>query len=64
MFSMNCGVHCLNNFLGKKRFSSEDFNNICSKLSDNYINPHKHIFGGDFDINILMLALQQIGYDI
>ena len=32
---------------------------ICYELSDDLINPHKHLFGGDFDINVLMLSLQR-----
>ena len=32
---------------------------ICYELSDEFINPHKHIFGGDFDINVLMISLQR-----
>lgn len=32
-------------------------NEICYTLSDDFINPHKHIFGGDYDINALMVAL-------
>ena len=27
------------------------------------INPHKHIFGGDYDANIIMIAFQRIGYE-
>ena len=32
---------------------------ICYELSDDFINPHKHIFGGEFDVNVLMIALQR-----
>jgi hypothetical protein len=36
--------------------------NICYQLSDDVINPHKHIFGGDYDANVLMMAFEQEGY--
>jgi hypothetical protein len=36
--------------------------NICYELSDQFINPHKHIFGGDYDINVLQIALEKKGY--
>jgi hypothetical protein len=32
---------------------------ICNELSNNFINPHKYIFGGDYDANVLMVALQR-----
>ena len=35
---------------------------ICYELSEDFINPHKHIFGGDYDANVLMMALQRQGY--
>jgi hypothetical protein len=35
--------------------------NICSDLSSDFINPHKHIFGGDYDVNVLFIALQKQG---
>jgi hypothetical protein len=36
-------------------------NEICYSLSDEFINPHKHVFGGDYDVNVLMIALQREG---
>jgi hypothetical protein len=32
-------------------------NSLCKGLSPQFINPHKHIFGGDYDVNVLMYAL-------
>lgn len=34
---------------------------ICYELSDDFINPHKHPFGGDYDVNVLMVALSHQG---
>ena len=36
---------------------------ICLGLSDEFINPHKHIFGGDYDANVIFVALQKKGYE-
>jgi hypothetical protein len=55
--SLQCGMHALNNLLGKHFYSKEDMENICYSLSDDFINPHKYIFGGDYDVNVLMIAL-------
>jgi hypothetical protein len=34
-------------------------NSLCSTLAPSaIINPHKHLFGGDYDVNVLMLALE------
>jgi hypothetical protein len=30
---------------------------ICQELSSDFINPHKHIFGGDYDANVIIIAL-------
>lgn len=35
---------------------------ICCELSNSFINPHKHIMGGDYDANVIMIALQRQGY--
>ena len=52
-------MHSLNNMLGSAIFTSDSLNAICYQLSTDFINPHKHIFGGDYDVNVLLLALQQ-----
>ena len=57
LFSLQCGLHSVNHLLGGKVYSKADFNNICYSLSDDFFNPHKHPFGGDFDINVLIIAL-------
>lgn len=37
-------------------------NEICYSLSDDLINPHKHIIGGDYDANVVIIALENKGY--
>ena len=33
---------------------------ICGELSEDFINPHKHVLGGDYDANVIILALQRV----
>jgi hypothetical protein len=56
-FSLQCGVHSLNNLIGYRYFSEKSLNDICFALSADLINPHKHILGGDFDANGMIIAL-------
>ena len=60
---MDCGVFCVNHLLGGRYYESSDFKEICYELSDDFINPHKHFCGGDYSIDVLMVALQKKGYD-
>lgn len=60
-FSLQCGLHSVNHLLGGNIYSKDIMNNICYQLSNDLINPHKHIFGGDYDVNVLMAALQTKG---
>jgi hypothetical protein len=62
-FSNLCGVHALNNLVGYKAFEEKQLNEICYGLSEDFINPHKHLFGGDYDANVLIIALQRLGYE-
>jgi josephin len=60
--SMHCGVHCINNLLGKERFSSDDFEQIAEKLChpSSWWNPHKAWLGlGNYDVNVLEYALKE-----
>lgn len=52
-------MHSINNILGGPFYSKQLLNDICYRLSDDFINPHKHIFGGDYDANVLIIALQE-----
>jgi hypothetical protein len=60
---LKCGLHALNNLFGGKIFTTNSLNEICYEMSDDWVNPHKHIFGGEYDVNVLMMALLQKGYD-
>lgn len=61
-----CALHALNNlFQDGSAFSKYALDNICHSLSpDNIVNPHKSVLGlGNYDVNVLMAALQQKGYE-
>jgi hypothetical protein len=47
----------VNNILGNHEFNKKQMDDICYELSDAFINPHKHILGGDYDVNVLLVAL-------
>lgn len=51
-------MHSVNNLLGTAVYNQRQMNEICYQLSDDFINPHKHIFGGDYDANVVLIALQ------
>lgn len=61
-----CALHALNNlFQDKNAFNKQMLDNICHSLSpDNLVNPHKSMLGlGNYDVNVLMAALQLKGYE-
>lgn len=61
-----CALHALNNlFQDRNAFNKQTLDNICHSLSpDNLVNPHKSMLGlGNYDVNVLMSALQQKGYE-
>jgi len=62
-FSLQCGRHAMNNLFGREVYTKTRLNSICYRLRDAIINPHKHIFGGEYDVNVMMMALQEEGYD-
>jgi hypothetical protein len=51
-------MHSVNNLLARPEYTKQQMNDICYKLSDAFINPHKHLFGGDYDANVVIIALQ------
>ena len=57
LFSLDCTVHCLNDLLGTKEFTNKELNKICYSVYDDLIHPQKHIFGGQFGINLVMVTL-------
>ena len=61
--SLHCGMHSINNLLKQHVYEIADMDRICYNLSDDMINPHKHIMGGDYDANVIIIGLQQQGYE-
>ncbi|VDP84226.1 unnamed protein product [Echinostoma caproni] len=63
---MLCALHALNNVLQDKIFSKSSLDDIANTLAPSkFVNPHRNFFGlGNYDANVLVLALQQCGYDI
>lgn len=63
---MLCCLHALNNVLQDHIFSKKALDEIANSMSpDALVNPHRNLFGlGNYDANVLVLALQQCGYDI
>lgn len=61
-----CALHALNNlFQNSSSFTKQQLDSICYSLSpNNFVNPHKSILGlGNYDINVIMAALQQKGFE-
>lgn len=61
-----CALHALNNlFQNPKSFSKVDLDEICLNLSpQSWMNPHRSMLGlGNYDINVIMAALQKKGYE-
>mmetsp|Transcript_67987 Transcript_67987/g.76118 ORF Transcript_67987/g.76118 Transcript_67987/m.76118 type:complete len:189 (+) Transcript_67987:103-669(+) len=64
-----CGIHALNNLLGGPFLTKEILDEIANRLSIStssgwWNNPYKSMFGlGNYDVNVLMLALKEKGYD-
>lgn len=56
-------MHSINNLLRSPVYTKSKMEEICYNLSDDFINPHKHALGGDYDANVIMIALQQQGYE-
>lgn len=56
-------MHSINNLLRGPIYDKTKMEDICYSLSNDIINPHKHPFGGDYDANVIMIALQRQGYD-
>jgi hypothetical protein len=53
-----CLVHAINNLFGDVAYNEKGLDKICKSLSNELINPHKHFFGGDYDANVLMVAMK------
>ncbi|KAL1140980.1 hypothetical protein AAG570_000906 [Ranatra chinensis] len=61
-----CALHALNNlFQERDAFSKAELDEICQSLSPHvWINPHRSLLGlGNYDVNVIMAALQRKGYE-
>jgi len=59
-----CLKHTLNNLLQEPHFSKEDLDRVAEQLAPGRFklsNPHKKAFFGDYDVNVMMAVLQQLG---
>jgi hypothetical protein len=57
-------MHTLNNLFQARIYCSEDLDRIAFRLSPGYLqwfNPHRTPFLGNYDVNVLEVALQQQG---
>jgi josephin len=61
-----CGVHAVNNLLQSQRYAKRDFDDVCLTLSPSVVyNPHRSMLRiGDYDVNVVMILLQQEGYSV
>jgi len=60
-----CALHVLNNlFQDPAAFSKAGLDAICQELSPtSWLNPHKSALGlGNYDVNVVMMALQKNGF--
>ncbi|XP_037074085.1 josephin-2-like [Pollicipes pollicipes] len=60
-----CALHALNNVLQDRQFTERQLDAICDELAPGaWLNPHRSLLGtGNFDVNVVMTALQQKGWD-
>lgn len=55
-------MHAVNNVLGHAAYDAGRFDDICRSISTDLINPHRNFFGGDYDVNVMIIALQGKGF--
>eukprot|EP00884_Botryococcus_braunii_P009063 jgi/Botrbrau1/18158/Bobra.53_1s0028.1 len=64
---LRCLLHTLNNILQKPKFTENQLNELadgmCPPLLGLY-SPHRILFFGNYDVNVLELALQQVGKEL
>ncbi len=62
-----CAVHALNNLFQREEFTKADLDAVCAQLDpDSWLNQHKSWIPGfgNYDFNVLAVALQSRGYEI
>jgi hypothetical protein len=60
-FNSLCGKCAINNLLGKEEVTKSMLDDICTRFKKEVKQSYKHIFGGDYDLNVLMEALSIFG---
>eukprot|EP00993_Chasmostoma_nieuportense_P004274 NODE_4954_length_718_cov_26.291032_g4791_i0.p1 GENE.NODE_4954_length_718_cov_26.291032_g4791_i0~~NODE_4954_length_718_cov_26.291032_g4791_i0.p1 ORF type:complete len:214 (+),score=64.94 NODE_4954_length_718_cov_26.291032_g4791_i0:54-644(+) len=62
-----CCLHAINNLLQCEKYTQADFDNICYELTPYSClrsNPHKSFYGGNYDVNVLEVAVSRAGYQL
>lgn len=62
-FGSQCGKCALNNLLGSHEVTRQMLDDICKRFSNDYKQDYKHMFGGDYDVNVLTEALSIFNKD-
>lgn len=67
---MLCGVHAVNNLLQSKVYTKETFDAIAERLFTvspekdmHALNPHRSMFFGNYDANVVIEALNLVGFN-
>ncbi|KXN73906.1 hypothetical protein CONCODRAFT_77149 [Conidiobolus coronatus NRRL 28638] len=62
-----CGLHTLNNLLQKPQYSSNELNKIgfeINQFQGKWMNYYRNMCWGDYDVNVLIVALQNSGVQV
>ena len=60
---MRCGRHAINNMLGKAAFTTSDLDDIAISIAGNLTLHHRWPVLGNYDANVILLALQKRGLE-
>jgi len=62
---MMCAKHAINNLLQEAKFTESDLDQIGRKLSpEAWVNRHKTPLLGNYDVNVVIKALQDLSYTV
>eukprot|EP00965_Chrysotila_dentata_P255194 6212137-Pleurochrysis_carterae.AAC.1 len=61
---MRCAQHALNNLLGSSVFDSSTLDGLAIKCGGYYSLAHRWPFVGNYDANVVLLALDQQGFEV
>ena len=69
-----CLVPCLNMLLGEQRFTKQDLDLLCEELQalENtatgatpvVFNQHRSVFGGNYDVDVMLTAAKSVGVEV